>query len=265
MIGLGTNRLSASRLAGLREARQFRNGQWLEGRGSWFSPYSAAATAALKRNFPSYWSDIMDYGFRNPNMVPWINEDPMLICSVVEVGVKRYLYFENFGNIAMPRLFTASDTIEYSCFGEFIIFGRTGGAGTPGFCIRHLIGTSNIYAIQHYVGWTTMYSPINATTEYHCTADMATKKFYIEGVSGSKNFDWSGLQTLCNLFTESSGNVKLKLRFLNISEYHYIPFVSETRDGLLDTASFTLNPNTTTSKFSAYYLDAQGNPWTPAS
>ena len=265
MIGLGSNRLTVCRRGGMSVTQAGRGGmEWLAGSRAplWASPYSHQATAALQRNFPSYWNDIRQYGFRNPNMVPWINEDPMLICSVVEVGVKRYLYFENGGSMAMPRLLTTDDTIEYSCFGEFRIFGRTGGVGTPGFAIRHMIGSENIYAIQQYVSWSSVYSPINAITEYHCTLDMPTKKFYIEGVSGSRNFNWSGLQSICNISSVSS--VRCKLRFLNISELHYIPFVSETRDGLLDTASFTLNPNTTTSKFSAYYSDAQGNPWSPS-
>ena len=78
MIGLGTNRLSASRLAGLREARQFRNGQWLEGLGSWFSPYSAAATRALKAAFPNDWEAIRDYGWEHPEIVPYVNDNPTI-------------------------------------------------------------------------------------------------------------------------------------------------------------------------------------------
>ena len=77
MIGLGTNRLSASRLAGLREASQFRNGQWLEGVGSWFSPYSAAATRALKAAFPAQWAIIRDYGWEHPWVVPYVNAEPI--------------------------------------------------------------------------------------------------------------------------------------------------------------------------------------------
>ena len=87
MIGLGTNRLSASRLAGLREASQFRNGQWLEGVGSWASPYSAAATAALKAAFSAQWAIIRDYGWEHPEIVPYVNayavEDAKIAISLV--------------------------------------------------------------------------------------------------------------------------------------------------------------------------------------
>ena len=97
MIGLGTNRLSASRLAGLGEARQFRNGQWLEGVGSWFSPYSAAATAALKAAFPAQWAIIRDYGWEHPEIVGYMNayavEDAKIAYSLVPtLGVLRYIH-----------------------------------------------------------------------------------------------------------------------------------------------------------------------------
>lgn len=85
MIGLGSNRLTIARRGGMSVTQAGRGGMelLLGGRGALgASPYSAQATAALKRNFPSYWNDIMQYGLRNPNMVPLINEDPMLICSV---------------------------------------------------------------------------------------------------------------------------------------------------------------------------------------
>lgn len=195
----------------------------------------------------------------------YINEDPMMVCSLglsVE-GVTmpiRYLDFADGGKIAMPRLLTTNDQIEYSCFGEFLLFGRTGGAGAPGFAIRHMIGSVNIYAIQQYVSWASVFSPINATTEYHVRLNMSTKKMTVDGFTGERNFDWSGLQTICNLASVSM--VKLKLRYLNISELQYIPFVSETREGLLDLGSMTLNPNIDTGKPKAYYL-RNGQPWTP--
>ena len=96
MIGLGTNRLSASRLAGLGEASQFRNGQWLEGVGSWASPYSAAATAALKAAFPQYWNEIMQYGFDHPEIVPYVNEWPA-------IGEYIALYGDSFANLVVDN------------------------------------------------------------------------------------------------------------------------------------------------------------------
>ena len=97
MIGLGTNRLSASRLAGLGEARQFRNGQWLEGRGSWFTPYSAAATAALKAAFSAaQWAIIRDYGWEHPEYIETLNWAVLMDIGIMyslipELGMQRIM------------------------------------------------------------------------------------------------------------------------------------------------------------------------------
>lgn len=58
------------------------------------SPYSPEATQALKAAFPQYWTAIRDYGYAHPQLVPFINEDPMLIVSLVEVGKTRWLVFD---------------------------------------------------------------------------------------------------------------------------------------------------------------------------
>lgn len=55
------------------------------------SPYSKAATTTLKTDFPDYWEDIKTYGYANPQMVSWINEDPHLVCSLLNVGKVRWL------------------------------------------------------------------------------------------------------------------------------------------------------------------------------
>ena len=62
------------------------------------SPYSLAATQALRAAFPQYWKAIRDYGFAHPALVPFVNEDPMLIVSLVEVGKVRWLYPDTVGN-----------------------------------------------------------------------------------------------------------------------------------------------------------------------
>lgn len=56
-----------------------------------FSPYSYTTTAFLKRTFPNHWVQIRDYGFAHPEIVEFANEDPMLVCSLVEMGVRRWL------------------------------------------------------------------------------------------------------------------------------------------------------------------------------
>ena len=190
----------------------------------------------------------------------------MLVCSLVNTGKTRWLYFENGGKIAMPRLLRADDIIEYNCIGEFELFGRQGGIDTPGFAIQHLTGTENIYAIRKYP-WNVAYSPINALTAYHCTLDMENTSLYIEfyngeeKVSESVGFSWTSLDYICTLSCYSVA--PLKLQYLNISELHYVPFVGKEGDGLLDLNTATINPNITSDKFTIVYTNDDGTPWTP--
>lgn len=55
------------------------------------SPYDAATTRYLKATYPDHWQAIRNFGFDNPQLVPWINEDNDLIVSLVGVGKERWL------------------------------------------------------------------------------------------------------------------------------------------------------------------------------
>lgn len=92
MIGLGSNRLSVCRRGGMSVTQAGRGGmEWLAGgrRPRWSNPYSAQATAALKAQFPTQWPTIRDYGFAHPALVPFINEDQMLVMSLIEgLGIR---------------------------------------------------------------------------------------------------------------------------------------------------------------------------------
>lgn len=55
------------------------------------SPYDAATTRYLKATYPLHWQAIRNFGFDNPQLVPWINEDNDLIVSLVGVGKERWL------------------------------------------------------------------------------------------------------------------------------------------------------------------------------
>ena len=63
------------------------------------SPYDAATTAYLKATYPAYWQAIKQFGWDNPQLVPWINEDNDLIVSLVEVGKERWLKGDNVAYI----------------------------------------------------------------------------------------------------------------------------------------------------------------------
>ena len=92
MIGLGSNRLSVCRRGGMSVTQAGRGGmEWLTGGRwpSWASPYSAAATAALKAAFTAaQWQTIKAYGFAHPEIVGYMNayapEDAKIAYSLVE-------------------------------------------------------------------------------------------------------------------------------------------------------------------------------------
>ena len=91
MIGLGSNRLTVCRRGGMSVTQAGRGGmEWLGSREpSWASPYSAAATAALKAVFTAaQWVTIRDYGFAHPEIVGYMNayapEDAKIAYSLVE-------------------------------------------------------------------------------------------------------------------------------------------------------------------------------------
>lgn len=81
------------------------------------SPYSSSATATLKTDFPDYWEDIKAYGYANPQMVSWINEDPHLVCSLLNVGKVRWLVGTGSQHIdtGFRGFVHAEDAIEVKC------------------------------------------------------------------------------------------------------------------------------------------------------
>ena len=84
MIRLDGNNLAAFRGCGVAGTVQSVAGCELFGAARGTSPYSAAATRALKAQFPTQWETIRDYGFSHPALVPFINEDPMLVMSLID-------------------------------------------------------------------------------------------------------------------------------------------------------------------------------------
>ena len=89
MIGLGSNRLTVCRRGGMSVTQAGRGGmEWLAGNGKRReSPYSAQATAALKDAYPDLWTTLRDFGFRNPDKVPFINQYPLVAPYLLADGL----------------------------------------------------------------------------------------------------------------------------------------------------------------------------------
>ena len=96
MIRLDGNSLAAFRGCGVAGTVQSVAGCELFGARrmpSWTSPYSAAATRALKAQFPTQWPTIRDYGFAHPEIVGYMNayapEDAKIAYSLVPLDKVR--------------------------------------------------------------------------------------------------------------------------------------------------------------------------------
>lgn len=134
MIGLGSNRLTVCRRGGMSVTQAGRGGmEWLAGGRlpSWATPYSAQATAALRAQFPTQWPTIRDYGFAHPALVPFINEDPMLVMSLIEGLGTRWLIGDGTAYIDMNRIIARDDVfhihiLSNTGYQQATIFGSTG-------------------------------------------------------------------------------------------------------------------------------------------
>ena len=155
MIGLGSNRLSVCRRGGMSVTQAGRGGmEWLAGgrRPSWASPYSAQATAALKDAFTAaQWPTIRDYGFAHPEIVPYVNDEPDVIMSIMTLDTIRCLKNSNTAYIQLDYVVGLEDEIEV----EFLtdasntpasICGAGGSTWLDGLCIVTKSGGGKYYA-----------------------------------------------------------------------------------------------------------------------
>ena len=121
MIRLDGNSLAAFRGAGVAGTVQSVAGCELFGAAripSWASPYSAAATAALKAQFPTQWPTIRDYGFAHPEIVGYMNayapEDAKIAYSLVEGIGTRYWIQDGTSYVTTDYLATKDSVLKTS-------------------------------------------------------------------------------------------------------------------------------------------------------
>ena len=139
MIGLGSNRLTVCRRGGMSVTQAGRGGmEWLGVRvPSWASPYSAQATAALKAQFPTQWPTIRDYGVSHPEIVPYVNANPLGFGELIAY-YQMCEYFNTNGANALQVTLPQSGLIM-----SFTIMKTASGTGEAGCAGRS--GTSEIY------------------------------------------------------------------------------------------------------------------------
>lgn len=263
MIRLGSNRLTVCRRGGMSVTQAGRGGmEWLAGgrRPRWSSPYSAQATAALKAQFPTQWATIRDYGFAHPALVPFINEDPMLVCSLIpELGITRWL----IGQIAVSdmnlNIFDwckykfKYNTSKYTSFGS-----RLGASGTSGLIVHAGYTSGNI--VRTYMrptsDWVTRFSNISAGVIYELEHNFANNVMILNGASVALQWD----RTALSAATMSCGTDDSYISSIETNDRIMALSIQNGVTGWVDTLTRTFHAGTGTIE----YTDAQGNPWSPS-
>ena len=182
MIGLGSNRLTCCRRGGMGIANIGGGGMWVER-----SPYSAQATAALKAQFPTQWPTIRDYGFAHPEIVPFINEDPMLVMSLIEgLGIRRLIPAS--GAYVKTTVIATTAKLSFDCVAD--IRGMTGYPATLFGVINSYSGGSGMYGfINHGTGGNAFrYGAYNSNYVASGVADN-TDNVHLEGIVGDSTIE----------------------------------------------------------------------------
>ena len=277
MIGLGSNRLTCCRRGGMSVTQAGRGGmEWLAGGRvpSWASPYSAAATAALKAQFSAeQWATIRDYGFAHPALVPFINEDPMLVCSLMELGKIRWLRSAKNGYIDMPVTYnTLADTL----YAKYVYRGTSmsEGSGLFGAYTDNLTIQCYAWRAGFNQGWRAEYgshSPANTVLE--TTISKSLRELKSNGVSmktQETEYTTSTDHTSLRLFKQGNDgtawDMNGSLAILTTGHNTIVPFVHEGVRTLLDTETGYIGTPSNESNFTIEYTELDGvTPWTPAS
>ena len=239
------------------------------------SPYNSAATAVLQNAFPSQWTTIRDYGFAHPALVPYINEDPMLVCSLMELGKIRKLICDGASGINTNLSATKYLGVEIqfqrkqqeSYIDEVLFFGSAI-LSKDRFGLTIYDGVSN-YVLQYNGTWNVRNNVVSAL-------ELRIHKFNVtQGVwsidnSPRQSWTWTTepnayLFLFCYLGEATFSTAKVTYvkcynnRDNNVLGY-FVPFVSATRNGMLDIHDLehpVFYPNIGTGAFGIEIADSQ--------
>ena len=271
MIRLDGNSLAAFRGAGVAGTVQSVAGCELFGAArepKWASPYSAAATRALKAQFPTQWATIRDYGWEHPEIVGYMNayapEDAKIAYSLVEgigtrycVGngtgsagayLKTQLYPTN--NATIDILFELGSTNDNYC-------GIFGGCTSSGKFEMNYWYSSNLY----YIGGTQVASGLALGVKYRFVDAGASQSMYKDGVlSGTFNINKGTYtsNTPLAFFCLNRGNSigwrgPHKISYAKVkdgsNELYLVPFIHKDNGtdkyGMIDLLTGTFYPDAT--------------------
>lgn len=205
-------------------------------------PYSLAATQALKAAFPQYWTAIRDYGYAHPQLVPFINEDPMLIVSLVEVGKTRWLVGDGSAYIDTGIIANASTHFETRFKGAMALGARDGEGSN--MCMLHTQG--GIYYADY--GSTYKSTNVQAGDAEH-TYSIKDGKAYFDSATMVTATITAMKYSLYLMAFNNYGKPSIQSGYIAqsiVDDHLFVPCQHQGEAGMLDIVSLTFYPNANT-------------------
>ena len=237
-----------------------RNGKAMFGE---FSAISWAARAVILAEYgKQVWSDVRDYAKAHPAIVPFINQDPHLACSISPNSNKeRWLVGDGVAGIITNIIdFDAVETdVVLTALPTSGVFGYNynnsgtqrrksfgfNGSGYPTFGT----GDGGSAYIQKQDGW-------SLNTEYHIRAEFGTTcTLYQNGVKLYEGSATRSNPIECGIMciNTGSGTQNIKGRGKGYEFYlqgesiaKFLPYNNGTECGMLDLVTYTFHPNANT-------------------
>ena len=264
MIRLDGNNLAAFRGAGVAGTVQSVAGCELFGAARWpswanpYLPYSKAAGEALVAQFPTQWPTIRDYGFAHPALVPFINEDPMLVMSLIDGLGTRWLVGDGASLIDLGiKLGTGSKTL--AAF-KYIVNPVNNKSLLAGVNVQQI--HYNQYLYYQYQGtWNSTGMSMAKDTEYEIETSLMQGSQYIKVNGVIKKTTTSGgtqeptTNTCIFSYSPEGTGTEVTCKFakawLNGELVRdMVPFISQTQGmGMLDLVNGVFHENKGTGSF----------------
>lgn len=222
-----------------------------------FSPYEEQTNNFFLSEFREFWGEIVNYGISHPFVVPYINEDPMLICSLIELGKTRFLVGD--GTSWIDTGIEATSFVDTNI--RIDIYGITydsGGSGVYAFCLDGIggsMGTSSYVGINGgKLTYGTFYGGANEDVISDIQADFGSyHHLYVDYMNKIAGCDSNSLSFAFETPPAVNANypifgwlrygivighaAKKKRVTYSINSNiigDFVPFVSQIRNGMLD-------------------------------
>lgn len=266
MIRSGRHTILAGGVAGYDLAAAQRSGVEVM---SAFGLTSATRSAIVSAYGSGVWAKVRDYAKTHPALVPYINEDPDLCCSVVETGWERWLvgdgkaqlvvdYYANNESyvIAEYQVDAFADDLGQSCS----IFGSSEAWGKKGYEVLFPVNTIT----RHNIAWGDTTPQFNITTPLNKTLRIDWNKQSFLYMNLDDNVDLIKTTLSSQTFTSPNkfgifrsyrgsfsekSTARLRMKFvMSPNIFNLVPMQSKFKGaGALDLVSLKFYPNANTS------------------